>query len=517
MAAAPRGGARSRPAAATPARDGASRRGSCLSARPAPTRLGGSPTRAWWSSPVAAEKNTEGKTPTFNRDISCRFALLDVNSVAHASPSMDAPPHGTTSQDGRESVAKHCAAEKAGMRSIVKMLPEHRAKEVRTTYSSQCLNDKAGHSLIGERLDDCKESATDKNTIVYVMEGQDLQEADDEIQMLNDLGLGEDISSDEFYRYFKQLPAKPAVDIYAKLDNEQLTALYERHARYRIRYLKLSQTDSMDKLNAELKQHNAMDLLEEDLSRELLAKMRYFKHFEEDGTLDWFFHPDLCRLEALDDYQRLVLRNHDGSEYIDWDKYRRTVHSSYIRNNAQKSFRDALEEIYRLEMFPSRQERMKYALDYDCSDMEMEFLTCTASVTSEIGRPKLYEHYIRKKIAIAQAIGLIPTAWPHCSAEAAKALSFGGHNRQRRFLYLLKVAASVDHVIHRHSTDQFIHSFVLIGEGTRSICKLLELKLPAAQSRWPPRPPSSTAQQKWSGEPHDHIFLFQKDLRFCHL
>ena len=46
----------------------------------------------------------------------------------------------------------------------------------------------------------------------------------------------------------------------------------------------------MDKLNAELKQHNAMDLLEEDLSRKLLAKMRYFKHFEEDGTLDWFFH-----------------------------------------------------------------------------------------------------------------------------------------------------------------------------------------------------------------------------------
>jgi len=66
----------------------------------------------------------------------------------------------------------------------------------------------------------------------------------------------------------------------------------------------------LDKLNAELKQHNAMNLLEEDLSRKLLAKMRYFKHFEEDGTLDWFFHPDLCRIEALDDYHRLVLRNH---------------------------------------------------------------------------------------------------------------------------------------------------------------------------------------------------------------
>jgi len=359
-----------------------------------------------------------------------------------------------------------------------------------------------------------KESTTDKNTIVHVMEGQDLQEADDEIQMLNDLGLGEDISSDEFLECFEQLPTKPAVDIYTELDNEQLTALYERHARYRIRYLKLSQTDSLDKLNAELKQHNAMDLLEEDLSRKLLAKMRYFKHFEEDGTLHWFFHPDLCRIEALDDYHRLVLRNHVGSdsEYTGWDKYRKFFYSyeteqeyinyfkelsnklkwmegyvlieetslkfgkistrgayqaikiatgfskitgelaytgyyecvdnlrfdAYYLNDLDgvyfeiwlrvpmqmKSFRDALEEIYKLEMFPSRQERMKYALDYDCSDMEMEFLSCTASVTSEvtedkareliaeavkkIDRPKLYEHYIRKKIAIAQAIGLIP-------------------------------------------------------------------------------------------------------------
>ncbi|KAG2550172.1 hypothetical protein PVAP13_9KG236500 [Panicum virgatum] len=321
-----------------------------------------------------------------------------------------------------------------------------------------------------------KESTTDKNTIVHVMEGQDLQEADDEIQMLNDLGLGEDISSDEFLKYFEQLPTKPAVDIYTELDNEQLTALYERHARYRIRYLKLSQTDSLDKLNAELTQHNAMDLLEEDLSRKLLAKMRYFKHFEEDGTLDWFFHPDLCRIEALDDYHRLVLRNHWMEGYVlieetslkfgkistrgayqaikiatgfskitgelAYTGYYECVDNlrfdAYYLNDLDgvyfeiwlrvtmqmKSFRDALEEIYKLEMFPSRQERMKYALDYDCSDMEMEFLSCTASVTSEvtedkareliaeavkkIDRPKLYEHYIRKKIAIAQAIGLIP-------------------------------------------------------------------------------------------------------------
>ena len=90
-------------------------------------------------------------------------------------------------------------------------------------------------------------------------------------------------------------------------------------------FVQLSQTDSMDKLNAELKQHNAMNLLEEDLSRKLLAKMRYFKHFEEDGTLDWFFHPDLCRIEALDDYQRLVLRNHVSVYIVSVFNYEMTV------------------------------------------------------------------------------------------------------------------------------------------------------------------------------------------------
>jgi hypothetical protein len=37
-----------------------------------------------------------------------------------------------------------------------------------------------------------------------------------------------------------------------------------------------------------------------------------------------------------------------------------------------RSFRYALEEAYKLEMFPLRQERMKYALDIDCSQMEDE-------------------------------------------------------------------------------------------------------------------------------------------------
>jgi hypothetical protein len=72
--------------------------------------------------------------------------------------------------------------------------------------------------LLGKStVDDCKESAADKNTIVHVTDGKDLQEADDEIQRLNELGLREDISSDEFLEYFKQLPTNPDVDTYAEL------------------------------------------------------------------------------------------------------------------------------------------------------------------------------------------------------------------------------------------------------------------------------------------------------------
>jgi hypothetical protein len=53
----------------------------------------------------------------------------------------------------------------------------------RTIGSSQCLNAKAGYSLVGKsNVDDCKESAADKNTIVHVKDGEDLQEAGDEIQ-----------------------------------------------------------------------------------------------------------------------------------------------------------------------------------------------------------------------------------------------------------------------------------------------------------------------------------------------
>jgi hypothetical protein len=95
-------------------------------------------------------------------------------------------------------------------------------------------------------------------------------------------------------------------------------------------------------------------------------------------------------------------------------------------NMQKKSFRDSLEEVYNLNKFPSRQDKMKDALENNCSHMETVFHVCTASVTSEIAedkaleliakavesrmnKAKFYEQYIEKKIDIAQAIGLIST------------------------------------------------------------------------------------------------------------
>lgn len=91
------------------------------------------------------------------------------------------------------------------------------------------------------------------------------------------------------------------------------------------------------------------------------------------------------------------------------------------------SFRDAMKEVYELNRFPVRQQKMKYVLEInDCSQWEAEFHTCTACITEEVAedqvlgliadavkklrdKPWFYDDYIKKKINIAQAIGLITT------------------------------------------------------------------------------------------------------------
>ena len=62
------------------------------------------------------------------------------------------------------------------------------------------------------------------------------EEAENEIQRLNELRLGDDISYEEYMGYFKQLPDEPDVDTYTQLDDVQLKELNNRHALYRTKY-----------------------------------------------------------------------------------------------------------------------------------------------------------------------------------------------------------------------------------------------------------------------------------------
>ena len=60
------------------------------------------------------------------------------------------------------------------------------------------------------------------------------------IQELNELGLGEDISYEEFEGYLQLLPCKsPEVDTSIEPDYEQLNELQVRKILYRIKYCKV--------------------------------------------------------------------------------------------------------------------------------------------------------------------------------------------------------------------------------------------------------------------------------------
>uniref|UniRef100_A0A0D9VAR7 Uncharacterized protein n=1 Tax=Leersia perrieri TaxID=77586 RepID=A0A0D9VAR7_9ORYZ len=352
------------------------------------------------------------------------------------------------------------------------------------------------------------------------------------VRELSKLGMGEDITSEEFQAYKDQLSCGPPYhDPNVKFTPAQAYELELRHALYRLKayklhlfhlinyhhcvyicclhlvhgsfnlmhamldatlYEQLSQGVSEDKLHYDtLKDYYPPDVLEQE---------EYFLRFQRDGTLDWSFYPDYCSIADLDDYQRLVPHNSlldisFLSEYDEWDDYREFLHSYeveqeyanfcdelskklkwldayvlvemplwdgistrayyqvvkiatgfpkipiYLAHRAyydylysvrfdiewynEKSFRDALDEVYKLNKFPLRQCRLKSALEVDSSWFEKEYYTCTANLTEEVAedearqfileslkklrvKPKYYEQYVKKKIEIARKIGLIP-------------------------------------------------------------------------------------------------------------
>ncbi|XP_047057279.1 uncharacterized protein LOC124663649 [Lolium rigidum] len=90
----------------------------------------------------------------------------------------------------------------------------------------------------------------------------------------------------------------------------------------------------------------------------------------------------------------------------------------------QLRFRDALDQVYRENLFSAHDRSMKYELTYGDSQMELKFRKCTEGISHSVPKYKAreliahairwtrrssgtYEQYARKKLRIAELLGLI--------------------------------------------------------------------------------------------------------------
>jgi len=180
-----------------------------------------------------------------------------------------------------------------------------------------------------------------------------VDEAERAIQQLNQLGLGEEISHDQYLAYLERLPCPSAYfNTSDELHGTQLVGHEIRLALYRLKYAKVMPTilfainfssrsitcflripflltsclrlitSLQGQDNNKWKRNCHPYFLERNFEcfewegdsklLGLLEDQGFFKHFEKDGTMDWFFHPESDRLAGLDDYQRIVPFNHVG-------------------------------------------------------------------------------------------------------------------------------------------------------------------------------------------------------------
>ncbi|KQK23331.1 hypothetical protein BRADI_1g72727v3 [Brachypodium distachyon] len=308
------------------------------------------------------------------------------------------------------------------------------------------------------------------------------------IQELNELRQGEYVSFEEFVSYAEKLAAYPPwINLNVKLEDEELIRrLHCLHGLYRFRYYKykLSQRVSKKELRADkliednpgeeekedgttLKEDNPeeeeedtkskdeflQDINEADCTLEFIQKQGYFNRFVEDGTVDWFFHPDYIYCASLDDYQRLVLRNYGGYEYARWADYHKYLQTYkmeleylkyyeklskdlnwmknylHIEYTSPKefldnictlyselddlyfelwhrvcllmiSFKDALKEVYNLNKFPLHQPLIKRALEFDntLEFLEQKFNEFMDNITSDDKKDKAPQKWIAEAV-----------------------------------------------------------------------------------------------------------------------
>uniref|UniRef100_A0ACD5W000 Uncharacterized protein n=1 Tax=Avena sativa TaxID=4498 RepID=A0ACD5W000_AVESA len=111
----------------------------------------------------------------------------------------------------------------------------------------------------------------------------------------------------------------------------------------------------------------------------------------------------------------MFVKDLDGIFYEIWRR---------VDNDHRLHFRDALKQVYDEKLFPAQDPSMKYELNHGGSKMERVFGRCTKGITDSVpeykareliaqeirftrGSSGTYEQYARKKLKIAELIGLI--------------------------------------------------------------------------------------------------------------
>ncbi|TVU17397.1 hypothetical protein EJB05_33432 [Eragrostis curvula] len=169
---------------------------------------------------------------------------------------------------------------------------------------------------------------------------RNIQEVDHVIQQLNELGLGVEISYEEFEEYRKKLPCKPPpFDFSVKPGYEQLSELQVRNVLYRIKYCKVTQEMRKNnvKLDVNLEDDHPLYHIAEILEQheEVVTKLEgdhLLDYLETEGLLTQIENDDIfgwsldCRVAGLDDYQRIVPQNYGGCEYKNWSTYQMYFH-----------------------------------------------------------------------------------------------------------------------------------------------------------------------------------------------
>ncbi|KAI4992916.1 hypothetical protein ZWY2020_007229 [Hordeum vulgare] len=280
------------------------------------------------------------------------------------------------------------------------MLHEHLPKEADTNLSGGLLDQHEHPAEEAGAANDIDESDSDERVVDVnkpEWQIQDRHEAELLIEKLNQSGLGEDISVQEFLAYYDQLASgRPWIVLKPSLEEKVIDQQCIDHALCRFRYYKYK-WDRISSRGA----YQAIKIAATSFPN-ITPTLAYNGYYG-------------CR-ESMG-YQHTWLKEYDDLYFEIWRLVKKGT-----------SFRAALEVVCELSRFPLRQRLMQTALghDFTMTRLEKDFRTCTAAirpaveedgakeliadaVKKRVNKPKFYDDYIRRKTEIAHIVGILPS------------------------------------------------------------------------------------------------------------